>query len=154
MLKYPQIMKTNFVILIIALTILLSCKNKGASDSQDLVLRANVEQLEPNAKEAVKMWDGYLALEKTIILISNTNALNAVDLRSNLAISCNSMSQNIPENLELPEIKSQVDKVNEEVKEFYIEVNRDETREAVVQNHLKTIYRAFDTLNKEINHIM
>lgn len=100
------------------------------------------------------MWDGYLALEKTIILISNTNALNAVDLRSNLAISCNSMSQNIPENLELPEIQSQVDKVNEEVKEFYIEVNRDETREAVVQNHLKTIYRAFDTLNKEINHIM
>ncbi|MDP5045008.1 MAG: hypothetical protein NWQ06_08515, partial [Leeuwenhoekiella sp.] len=71
-----------------------------------------------------------------------------------LAENCDSMIKNIPDDLELPEIKNQVEKVKKEVNEFYAEVNRDEIRERVVEDHLKTIYQAFDTLNKEINHIM
>ncbi|MFI8380091.1 hypothetical protein [Leeuwenhoekiella sp. NPDC079379] len=147
-------MKEKYLIVILIFAAIVSCKNPGTERSQNLVLKANVEQLEPNAKEAVKKWDGYLALERTIILISNTNALNAVDMRNKLAENCDSMTKNIPENLEFPEIKDQVRKVKEEVNEFYAEVNRDEIRERVVEDHLKTIYQAFDTLNKEINHIM
>ena len=37
---------------------------------------------------------------------------------------------------------------------FYTEVNRNELRERVVQNHIETIVKAFDTLNKELNRTL
>lgn len=121
---------------------------------KNLALRANVEQLEPEALREVQDWEGYLALEKNIILISNTNALNAIDMMDNLEGNCNLMSQDIPDKLEIPEIKNKVEDVNKEIRDFHSEVNSDEIREAVVQHHLKTILKAFDTLNKEINHVL
>ena len=147
-------MKLTLIYICVFSITLLSCNDKKSIPEKSLALTANVERLQPEALEVVKNWDGYLALEKNIVLISNTNPLNSIDMMDDLAINCSLMSRDIPEKLELPEIKRQVIKVDREVNEFYAEVNRSETRERVVQEHLQTILKAFDTLNKEINHVL
>ena len=139
----------------VCLLLCISCKEK----TQDMALRnytieADVEALEPQVREVVKDWDGYWALKQNIAMIENTNALNAIEFMDKLASNCNAMILQIPEAVETPAIKSKVDKVDSRINAFYTEVNRNELRERVVQNHIETIVKAFDTLNKELNRTL
>ena len=132
----------------------LSCKNNLDSASSKTAMKAHVEQLNPEVEELVKNWDGYWALKRNIAMIENTNPLNAIEFMDKLAHNCNAMIIQIPQELKKPEIKEQINKVDSRINEFYSEVNRNEIRERVVENHIETIVNAFDTLNKELNSIL
>ena len=121
---------------------------------RNYTIEADVEALEPQVREVVKDWDGYWALKQNIAMIENTNVLNAIEFMDKLASNCNAMILQIPEAVETPAIKSKVDKVDSRINAFYTEVNRNELRERVVQNHIETIVKAFDTLNKELNRTL
>ena len=71
-----------------------------------------------------------------------------------LANNCNAMILQMPQELKSPEIKEQINRVDTRINEFYAEVNRNETSERVVENHIETIVNAFDTLNKQLNQVL
>ena len=148
-------MKFYLLQIIVCILLCTSCKEKPEDLAiHKYTIEADVEELNPQVKEVVKDWDGYWALKRNIAMIENTNALNAIEFMDKLASNCNAMILQIPEAVETPAIKSKVDKVDSRINAFYTEVNRNELRERVVQNHIETIVKAFDTLNKELNRTL
>ena len=147
----PNAMKYYLLQILLCVVLCASCKKGASSTTQDFAIKAHVEELEPNVKEIIKDWDGYWAPKRNIAMIENTNALNAIDFMDKMANNCNAMILQIPDAIETPEIKNRVEKVDTRINQFYTEVNRNEMRERIVQNHIETIVQAFDTLNKELN---
>ena len=144
-------MKLYFTCILAFLIVLTSCKNEDESDVSNLDLKVPVVSLDRGASRAVKNWIGYRELEKDLALITNTNALNAIDMLDDLALNSNQMAIGIPETLATPSILKKVKRIDTEINDFYANVNRSETREWVVEQHIETLVKAFDTLNKELN---
>ncbi|MCC4211407.1 hypothetical protein [Leeuwenhoekiella parthenopeia] len=144
-------MKLYFTCILAFLIVLTSCKNEDESDVSSLDLKVPVVSLDRGASRAVKNWIGYRELEKDLALITNTNALNAIDMLDDLALNSNQMAIGIPETLATPSILKKVKRIDTEINDFYANVNRSETREWVVEQHIETLVKAFDTLNKELN---
>lgn len=144
-------MKLYFTCILAFLIVLTSCKNEDESDVSSLDLKVPVVSLDRGASRAVKNWIGYKELEKDLALITNTNALNAIDMLDDLALNSNQMAIGIPETLATPSILKKVKRIDTEINDFYANVNRSETREWVVEQHIETLVKAFDTLNKELN---
>ncbi|PHR99160.1 MAG: hypothetical protein COA80_04410 [Leeuwenhoekiella sp.] len=144
-------MKLSILIVTLSFISLTACKNADEPNVHDLDLKVPVVSLDPEASEAVQEWTGYLELEKDLALIANTNALNALDLLDDLAINSNQMALGIPETLATPSILKKIKRIDLEINDFYAKVNRSETREWVVEKHIETLVKAFDTLNKELN---
>ncbi|WP_442847201.1 hypothetical protein [Leeuwenhoekiella sp. H156] len=144
-------MKLYFTCILAFLIVLTSCKNEDESDVSNLDLKVPVVSLDRGASRAVKNWIGYKELEKDLALITNTNALNAIDMLDDLALNSNQMAIGIPETLATPSILKKVKRIDTEINDFYANVNRSETREWVVEQHIETLVKAFDTLNKELN---
>lgn len=113
-----------------------------------------VASLDNTAAQAVEDWKGYNELSKDLALISNINALNAIDMLDELAENSNLMALKIPEELDKPAILQQINKVDSEINSFYANVNRSETKESVIENHIQTVVKAFDTLNRELNRCL
>ena len=147
-------MKLHLLQIVLILSLFLSCKNNSDKVTSKTAMQAHIEQLDPEVEELVKDWDGYWALERNIALIENTNPLNAIDFMDKLANNCNAMILQMPQELKSPEIKEQINRVDTRINEFYAEVNRNETSELVVENHIETIVNAFDTLNKQLNQVL
>ena len=147
-------MKWHLLQIVVLTSLFLSCKNTLDTPSSKMALQAHVEQLNPDVEELVKNWDGYWALERNIAMIENTNPLNAIEFMDKLANNCNAMIMQMPQELKRPEIKEQIKRVDTRINEFYSEVNRNEIRERVVENHIETIINAFDTLNKKLNRVL
>jgi len=145
-------LKINLLIISLGILVITSCKDGDESQvHHSLDLKVPVVSLDEEASEAVQGWKGYLELEKDLALITNTNALNAIDLLDDLAVTSNQMALGIPKTLATPSILKKVKRIDSEINDFYASVNRSETREWVVEEHIETLVKAFDTLNKELN---
>ena len=147
-------MRLKVIHILLSCFLVLSCNNSRDSESDSLELKAPVISLNTAASHAVKDWEGYNKLEQDLALIANTNALNAIDMLDDLAMNSNKMSLGIPEDLETPSIIKKVEKIDSEINAFYANVNRNEIRESVIENHIETVVKAFDTLNKELNRVL
>ncbi len=142
-----------FIVLFCCLSF-YACKQGDESDIDDLDLRVPAVSLDEEAQEAVQDWEGYLELEKELALISNTNALNSLYLLDDLATTSNHLSRDIPPAFSTPSILKKIKHIDSKINDFYANVNRSETRERVVERHIETLVKAFDTLNKELNRTL
>lgn len=130
--------------------VIVSC-NKEQHSSNQLALSNNVEQLIPRAQDKITNWPAYVAFDKNMRIISNTNSLNAIGLMDELANNVNAMAVQVPPAFDTKNVLDKLEQVDLEVRDFYIKVDRDELRERVAERHVKDILLAFDDLNKAIN---
>lgn len=141
----------RLIMVLLTVMILGSCSEKHNSTS-NLELTVNkVEPLNPKAKQEVQNWTAYNKLYKNLATVSNTNALNSLNLMPVMINNVEAMGVQIPETLRNEEVEERIQKIDSQVTDFYAKIEKTELQERVAQRHINEILDAFDDLNKTIN---